>query len=1020
MKFYKYLKKNYIISLFIVMIILIATIFSINSIKMYHDTTQRTQNYLKDVTRQTTSKVDELIKHSIYTLNYIKDGLDAIDITVRNNYLLNIQQNTIFSSLKEFESNQLASSWILETYGQGYSIDTELLNKGNTQLIAIVDKDCVLYVLSKGHERILIGTYENDSLKELLNDQSFNNLGQSFPILSSGTIITENSNANFFDQLQSDYKIDLETLNTIKQDIRNNKSNYIYLKSKTNEDYLLNYEPLNYADWEMITLVPSSALGISVESYAFNNIILTLLAIVIIALLITLVIRSQKKYTHFIEKHAFKDNITGGMNRNFFIMELERKLPKSKYNEYSIASIDIQDFKVINNAFGVKQGDQTLKYIYEKINENLKDNELAVRDSADIFIVLLHENDKNVIKQRFKDLYTSIHNYPKTTQENYVINIRCGVMDLASCSIEEAIQCANTARKNKVITQKTFISFYEQDILNTYLKEKELLSSLDTAIENKEFEVYLQPKVDIHNSKIIGAEALVRWNHPKYGLLMPQEFISVFEDNHEIQKIDYYVFKEVCRLLNKWKTEGRDLIKISVNLSKHNLTNSYFLDKYYAITQQYNVPPQYIEFELTETVFMENVSQMCIYIERMHNYGFTCSLDDFGTGYSSLSLLKDLNIDVLKLDRSFFLGENSTEKGLRVVEAIITIAGKFHMQTVAEGIDEQTQLTRLKQIGCDMVQGYIYYKPLPIAEFEKALEQKTTNITMTLPLPFEHDIESYENIIIMHYHLSNDKIHFTQTSSKQYELPDDMLYNDFINQNTFIHPHDKMDFTMMIERAKNCSYWLKNEIRIKMGKDRYGWIDVYVYYDKSYNMIYSLFINYTCIKQSILTWKDKAYHDSLTKLYNREYLEKSLLNEMDKNTVKNGAVIFIDIDDFKQVNDQYGHSVGDDLLYYASMRMRKIFRKQDIIARYGGDEFVIFTPGITQETLKTRLETIMTTFLTPYKEGNIAINISCSIGAIYFDDYICDYEHLLNLADQAMYIAKNNGKNQYHIITTSK
>lgn len=1011
-------KNKIIITIALFLIGVIIVVFCMNSLRMYNDTKRRTEMYLEDVTHQTKSKVDELINYSVYTLNYIKEGVDSLPAQSRNEYLQDMKENSIFNDFIEFESLDQTQQWLKQEYGNEYELDRELLSKGKTQLIAIHDQDRVLYVLSKGTNHILIGIAANESLEALLNDNCFNGQGKSIPILDSGIVITENSDVNIFDVLQEEYDISTEDLNKIKSSIQNHEKGHVHIKDNKKTEYFMNYEPLSHASWNMVTIVPTSALGISVEEYAMNNLILTFLTVVILAGLITSIIVSQRRYFTHMKMTAFKDFITDGMNRNYFMLETPKIVSHSQ-SEYAIASLDIKDFKMINNVYGNSEGNRTLKYIYHVISDCLQDNELIIRDTADIFIVLLHENNTQVIDNRIKHIYSIINRISQHVQDNYMINIRCGVVILKEdMSIEEAIECANIARKSNMNSQKDWISFYDQKIISRFLKEKDFLSTLDQSLEHNDFEIYLQPKVNLSHNEIIGGEALVRWNHPKYGFLLPNEFIPVFEENNVIQKVDLYVFKKVCELLSKWKHQEQFQLKISVNVSKHNLTNIHFLDEYYQICMDYGVSPNHIELELTETIFMSNVQQMCIYIERMHNYGFSCSLDDFGTGYSSLSLLKDLNVDVLKLDRSFFTGDNNTGKGIQVVEALIGIAGKFHMQTVAEGIDTKQQLAKLKQIGCDVVQGYVFYKPLPVCEFEKLVLHTREVMPHTdfyeEPISFD---QQYEDILTMTYHISTDRVSFSHTLSYlEYQLPQNMTLNELMSQYHFIHKNDQSDFIMLLKNAKRTGQWQRNELRIQLNDDRYKWLDVYMHYEQYNDVVVCIFINYTAIKESIASWKDKAYHDSLTQLYNREYFEKSLQNEMMRKTTKEGAIIFIDLDDFKHINDQYGHVVGDDILYYASMRMRKIFRKQDIIARYGGDEFVIFTPDINIETLEKRLQSIIEVFHTPYREGKLRLHVACSIGAIYFDNYICDYDQLFQYADEAMYNSKRNGKNQYSIV----
>ena len=241
----------------------------------------------------------------------------------------------------------------------------------------------------------------------------------------------------------------------------------------------------------------------------------------------------------------------------------------------------------------------------------------------------------------------------------------------------------------------------------------------DESIQNGDFKLYLQPKVSLETNEICGAEALVRWIHPEYGAIYPSDFIPLFERNGKICRLDIYMFEEVCKLVHQWKEEGRKLVPISVNLSRRNIGMGNFVQNYVEIKEKYDIPDSLIEFELTESLFFDTQQIQIVkqIIEEMHAHGFLCSLDDFGFGYSSLALLKEFDVDTIKLDRQFFLGES--DKMWKVVGKLISLAKELGIHIVAEGIETPEQLICLKENDCDMVQGYIYSKPLAALDFKK-------------------------------------------------------------------------------------------------------------------------------------------------------------------------------------------------------------------------------------------------------------------------------------------------------------
>lgn len=253
------------------------------------------------------------------------------------------------------------------------------------------------------------------------------------------------------------------------------------------------------------------------------------------------------------------------------------------------------------------------------------------------------------------------------------------------------------------------------------IKYKKILEKrINNAILNNEFIIYLQPKFYANKEeyKIAGAEALVRWKRNDE-LVMPNIFVPLLEKYELITKIDTYVFEIVCKLINKWKKEKRKIIPISINESRQHLYNKNHIQELIQMINKYDVSPSLIELEMTETTVVHNI-ELAKQAERtVHKIGFVVSMDDFGTGYSSFSMLKNINIDILKIDKSFFDDIVDSRRGKIIIESIIDMAHKLNIKIVAEGIENKEQLEYLTKIDCDMIQGYIFEKPITIQEFEE-------------------------------------------------------------------------------------------------------------------------------------------------------------------------------------------------------------------------------------------------------------------------------------------------------------
>ena len=240
------------------------------------------------------------------------------------------------------------------------------------------------------------------------------------------------------------------------------------------------------------------------------------------------------------------------------------------------------------------------------------------------------------------------------------------------------------------------------------------------ALDAREFAIYLQPKLDLRTDAVVGAEALVRWIDPVRGLVPPSDFIPLFERNGFVVDLDLCVFEQVCALLRAWIDGGRRPVVLSVNMSRAHLADPCFLGRYEEIRRRHDVPASLIEIELTETLVFEDPVGLGRVIDELHAAGYSCSMDDFGSGYSSLNVLKDIDVDVLKLDRVFFDAVDAdTGRGAAIVDIVIELARRLRMRTVAEGVETREQAAFLKRAGCDMIQGYLFSRPVPPVEFER-------------------------------------------------------------------------------------------------------------------------------------------------------------------------------------------------------------------------------------------------------------------------------------------------------------
>lgn len=425
------------------------------------------------------------------------------------------------------------------------------------------------------------------------------------------------------------------------------------------------------------------------------------------------------------------DPVTGGFTVTRFDLEVERLLHEKK--EFSFISMDIRRFKLINDVYGSDVGNIVLKTVYCAILHCLNPGECVSRIQSDMFNFILFETDAEKIKQKIETMHQCLakeyRESNRTTDDKYHLALNCGVYQVKAGEhdIVSIRDRANVARKISKDEAEYLAGcvFYTDLERQRLLKEQVMENEMEQALLNEEFLVYLQPKVRLSDGKTAGAEALVRWKSSSYGLIPPNEFIPLFEKNGFIIKLDYYMFSHVCRLLREWIDAGKKVVPVSVNLSRKHMKEQGVIARLKEIQEEYQVPCELIELELTEEFVFEDLERFKSIISEIHEAGYRCSMDDFGSGYSSLNVLKEISVDILKLDRGFFVGADiecgDTQRGTNVVKAVIRMAKELNMEVVAEGVETGTLVDFLREQGCDMVQGYIFYRPMPAQGFMSSI-----------------------------------------------------------------------------------------------------------------------------------------------------------------------------------------------------------------------------------------------------------------------------------------------------------
>ena len=432
----------------------------------------------------------------------------------------------------------------------------------------------------------------------------------------------------------------------------------------------------------------------------------------------------QDNYNQFekeaLYKAAFTDLITGNYNWNHLEAFLE--VPgDTKIEDYAFAHFDIKQFRVLNEAYGHIAANKILSNIVKAMKE--ADFVYAsARCHNDNFAMILKDLPEPELRQKLYDFFEKL----SVLEEDpyYKIYYKCGVvpMQRAMLSGNRVADAAKMAQALCTNQNETEIIFYTDKMHDDLSWGNYIKAYVETAIEQDEFVFYLQPKFDIKTAKIKGSEALLRWNYKNKEFLPPYRFIPFFEKDGSIAEIDDIALKKVCEAMNRWEKEGKPLYPISVNLSRSRMYDERLIDKLVGIVDSYGVDHHLIDFELTESATYDNMEHMISVLQELRDRGFKISMDDFGTGYSSLSLLTQMPIDTLKIDKSFvdtIANDSERKEDIIVLQHIIGLAKELGFVCLAEGAESRPQIDRLRELGCEIIQGYYFSKPIPLTEYEE-------------------------------------------------------------------------------------------------------------------------------------------------------------------------------------------------------------------------------------------------------------------------------------------------------------
>lgn len=893
--------------------------------------------------------------------------------------------------------------------------------------------------------------------------------------------------------------------------------------------------------------------------------------------------------------------MTHVLSSEMFMNEVDRRIGEidTTKQHITLIALDFDNFNYVNDLYGYEVGDRVLKTIGNHFETVLNEGDTFCKLHADHFLVCLCTGDLSAASRTFLELTDLKQILEDTLPPHHTLAASGGLLAVedSSAGSTALFDRANAARKtSKGSTGNTF-HIYDKRMDEAAQWKKQVTCMMEIALNNAEFEMHLQPKVFFKTGEIVGAEALVRWNSPEYGMIYPDRFIPILEQNGFIRQLDFFMLDQACLFLADNQKKGLPVLPISVNFSKSHLRATKLVERIFKTVNNRGISTSLIEIEFTENLLSENTQQLISIVSDLKLLGFRVSIDDFGSAYSSLSYLKDLPIDIVKIDKGFLDSSTDTDRGKIIIAKVVELIKSLRMLSVMEGVETEEQVHFLEKLSCDIGQGYFYAKPMSKDDYLNYLDAGTImeDIQKQLAAAAEKQPEkSYLNVIPQEFQMDNWELYtlgknidmglmkgyLDGEATVQYINDRALEYLGYTRQEfreifhnsivAFTHPDDAatvqknaeqlvatgkplefttrafrkdgkvivlkgrsscvidnqgrpvgiyafQDVTEELERTAELKERLESKIseleatvtavekakeELRLGEERYRIIveqgddiafewnfdtDAIMFSDK-YEAIFgyspalenitsnlevverihpddlSAFNNWilstyrksgrskatfriitsygtylwtscrsTAIcdqngvpvraigvfsdiqtqKQLMDDLKQRAELDPLTNILNKVECQNQINTYLSENPQKTGALFMIDVDNFKDINDNLGHQLGDSVLQDVAVRIQQIFPETGIVGRIGGDEFVVFLPDADEALASKKAEELTQSLRLSYFGSTSKYEISSSIGIALFSDHGHGFDELFHCADISLYDAKRSGKNRY-------
>lgn len=556
--------------------------------------------------------------------------------------------------------------------------------------------------------------YSPQVMYELCSLSLFSDQGSSYIINSDGYILICSEKSQYNRESDNYYRIifmsDPDASKRLTADIQDRKSGFMET-TLNNEQVFFAYTPIEQIhDWYLITSISTSA----VSPNANHVVRLFYIILFVVAMLFSFSLffywSIRKKQQLSLEQIAFVDSVTGGDSYTRFMVDYQEIVHSLPQKSFYICAFDIDNFKYINSFYGFEAGDHILKTLYHSCHEKLGAQERLARISGDHFIMLLEDTDP----ARLQELIGG-----ERLLDGIQVYLSAGLYRITDPdeSVNLMLDKASTAAQMIKGLHFKHVKIYSEKFDQDTARNEQLKRALEQALEDREIIPFFQPKVDISTKELVGAEALARWQTKDGRLIPPGDFIPVCEKTGLITLVDMAIFEQTLAFIHSNLKLGIKCTPISVNFSRMHLLNDDFLATVLNKLEEYQVPPNLVELELTETVIFDNYDTISTFINQLHQHGLHISMDDFGSGYSSLHMLKNVEIDVLKIDRGFLMGTTDSERQRIIFGTIVKMAKQLQIKVVVEGVETLENVKLMQDFGAEYAQGYYYAKPMDIDRF---------------------------------------------------------------------------------------------------------------------------------------------------------------------------------------------------------------------------------------------------------------------------------------------------------------